>query len=108
MGNPKSDVRTHGNPLPSPQKDNRLPHIGTIYCSNVRLNSVQGDPNAISPSAAGFPMTAGVGHPTHTVQQQRYYVGEDLHSQWPNTGGFLPQNQYFVNDLYLGASRCVL
>lgn len=105
MGNPKSDVRTHGSLLPSPGKDNRLPHIGNIYSSNARLNSVQADPNAISPSAAGFAMTAGTGHPMHSVQHQRYYGAEDLHNQWPNSGGFLPQNQYFANDLYLAGEQ---
>lgn len=103
MGNPKSDVRTHGSVLPSPHKDSRLPHIGTIYSSNVRLNTGQADPN--SPSAPGFAMTAGIGHPMHSVQHQRYYAGEDLHHQWPNPGGFLPPNQYFTNDLYLSGEQ---
>lgn len=101
MGNPKSDIRPLGSLLPSPQKDTRLPHIATLYSSNVRLNSVQADPNAISPSGAGFPMSAGIGHPMHAVQHQRYYVGEDLHPQWANPGVF-PQNQYFPNDYLNG------
>lgn len=98
MGNPKSDVRSHGSLLPSPGKDNRLPHMGAIYCANPRLNIVQADPNAMSPSAAGFAMSAGLGHPM--VQHQRFYGGEELH-QWPNTGG-LHHQYHLPSELYIG------
>lgn len=95
-GNPKSDTRTHESLLPSPQKDNRLPQMGSIYSSNTMAN-------ANSPSATGFAMTAGIGHPLHAAQHQRFYGGEDLHHQF--AGGFLPQNQYFANDLYLSGDQ---
>jgi hypothetical protein len=90
--NQKSDARTHGSLLPSPQKDSRLQQMGNIYASNTLANSN-------SPSATGFAMSAGIGHPMHGGQHQRYYGGEDLHHQF--SGGFLPQNQYFANDLYI-------
>jgi hypothetical protein len=92
--NQKSDARTYGSLLPSPQKDSRLPQMGNIYASNTLAYSN-------SPSATGFAMSVGIGHPMHGAQHQRYYGGEDLHHQF--AGGFLPQNQYFANDLYISA-----
>ncbi|KAG0600413.1 hypothetical protein M758_11G031900 [Ceratodon purpureus] len=91
--------------LPSSQRDNRIPHTGVTHntYSNAvasRLNNGQIEPNANSPSAAGFAMAAGIGHPMHAVQHQPYYGGEEIHHQWSIPGAFLPQGPYFANDLY--------
>lgn len=109
LGNPKSDVRTHGSLLLSPQKDNRAPYMGlpqNIYppggVAASRVNVGQGDPNANAPAATGIAMAAGIGHggvsyAVHGVPHQRSYGGEDLQQQW-----LIPQNQYFSNELHLG------
>ena len=96
-------VGSQGNLLPSSQRDNKIPHTGVAHntYSNAvasRLNSGQTEP--ISPSAAGFAMAAGIGHPMHAVQHQHYYGGDDTHHQWSIPGTFLPQGPYFTNDLY--------
>lgn len=94
-----------GNLLPTPQRDNRIPHTGVTHntYSNAvasRLNSGQTEPNANPSTAAGFAMATGIGHPMHAVQHQHYYGGEDTHHQWYIPGAFLPQGTYFTNDLY--------
>jgi hypothetical protein len=38
--NQKSDARTHGSLLPSPQKDSRLQQMGNIYASNTLANRI--------------------------------------------------------------------
>ncbi|KAG0565400.1 hypothetical protein KC19_8G187100 [Ceratodon purpureus] len=80
----QNSYNQHGSLLPSPQKDCRLPQMGNVY-----------PPNAMATANSPIAMTAGIGHPMHAAQQQRYYGGEDLHQF---AGGF--QHQYFANDLY--------